>query len=412
MAAGAAAIGFPMVVPSTVFGQNAPSNRITIGCIGVGGMGTANMRAFLNQPGAQMTAVCDVDANHLRNALRIAGLPESAGCRDFREIIARRDIDAVVVCTPDHWHVPISIAAVCAGKDVYCEKPLTLTIGEGRDLADVVSRYGRVFQTGSHQRSDARFRYACELIRNGRLGRIKRILVEIPPNNHHSDPAGWKPEPVPEELDYDRWLGPAPWAPYTSQRCHYTFRFIRDYSGGQITNWGAHHFDIVQWALGMDDSGPVEIEGKGIFPESGLFNTALQMDIRYRYANGEEIHCVTGTGSGDICFEGTEGVLWVSRERLRTQPESIARSVIGPNEVHLYKSVEHHENFLDCVRSRKQPITNAEIGHRSSTVCHLGNIAMLTGDRLTWDPQKEVFVNNDQANRLCNRSLRTTWLAG
>lgn len=409
MAAGVAAMGFPTVLPSSVFGQAAPSNRITVGCIGVGGMGMANLRAFLHQPASQVVAVCDVDANHLREGLREAKLDAAAGYRDFRELLARKDIDAVVICTPDHWHVPISLEAIRAGKDIYCEKPLTLTIQEGRDLADAVQRYGRVFQTGSHQRSDARFRHACELVRNGRLGEIKRIFVEIPPNNRHSDPAGWQPEPAPRELDYDMWLGPAPWAPYTAQRCHYTFRFIRDYSGGQITNWGAHHFDIVQWALGMDDSGPVEIEGTGVFPESGLFNTALQMDIRYRYASGVEIHCVTGTGSGDIRFEGTEGALEVSRSRLRTEPESLARSVIAPDEVHLYRSIEHHVNFLDCVRGRKQPVTNAEIGHRSSTVCHLGNIAMLTGDRLTWDPQKEEFIGHDQANRMRFRSLRTAW---
>lgn len=409
--AGAAAIGFPTVLPSSVFGKNRPSNRIAIGCIGLGGMGMHNLKAFLSKPEAQVVALCDVDSSHLQSALNAAGLDASAGCRDYRRLLARPDIDAVVICTPDHWHVPIALDAVRAGKDLYCEKPLTLTIREGRELADAVRQCGRVCQTGSHQRSNAGFRTACELIRNGRLGRIERVRVEIPPNNRRCDDC-WRPQPVPPELDYDMWLGPAPWAPYHEQRCHYTFRFISDYSGGQMTNWGTHHFDIVQWALGMDESGPVEIEGSGRFPESGLFDTADDVNLRYRYANGVEMRCVTGTGSGDVCFEGTEGVLWVSRSRLCTEPASIARSVIGPGETRLYRSDDHHDNFLDCVRTRRRPICDAETGHRSATVCHLGNIAMLTGERLTWDPQKEVFTNSDRANRLRSRAARTAWRQG
>ncbi|MHC4148703.1 MAG: Gfo/Idh/MocA family protein, partial [Planctomycetota bacterium] len=258
LAAAPVALAGTIMVPSSVLGARAPSNRITIGCIGLGSQGVWNMQGLMSKPQAQVLAVCDVDANQLERAQKTAGLDEKSAYTDYRELLARDDIDAVVVSTPDHWHVPISIAAAKAGKDIYCEKPLTLTIAEGRALCDTVERYGRVFQTGSQQRSDSRFRFACELVRNGRIGKLQTIHVQIPKNSR-PNPLDWRAEPVPPHLSYDMWLGPAPWAPYTKMRCHYSFRFLLDYSGGQITNWGAHYLDIAQWANGTDRTGPVEI---------------------------------------------------------------------------------------------------------------------------------------------------------
>jgi len=404
--AAGAALGWPSIVPSSVFGAGAPSNRITIGSIGLGGMGTGNMKGFNGKPDAQVLAVCDVDASHREKARQIIGLDAKSSYNDFRELLARDDIDAVVVSTPDHWHVPISIAAVRAGKDVYCEKPLTLTIAEGRALADEVKRYGRVLQTGSQQRSGERFHRACELVRNGRCGKVQTVRVTIPGNNKTCGPT-WTPEPVPEGFDYDMWLGPAPWVPYTRKRCHYEFRFILDYSGGQPTNWGAHYLDIAQWGLGMDDSGPVEIEGRGEFPTTGLFTTATKVHFECTYANGVRLLCETG-GQGTR-FEGTDGWIFVNRGTLKAEPASILQETIGSDEIHLYKSRDHKQNFLDCIKSRKQPIANVEVGHRSATVCHLGNIAMLLGRKLRWDPQKERFIGDSAANRMLARAMRAPW---
>ena len=410
-AAGVAWAG-PTIIPSSVLGAGAPSNRITIGCIGVGGMGTDNMKGFMAKSAAQVVAVCDVDADHREKARKIAGLDQKSAYNDFRALLDLRDIDAVVVSTPDHWHVPISIAAARAGKDVYCEKPLTLTIAEGRALCNAVRRYGRVLQTGSQQRSDSRFRFACELVRNGRVGKLHTIRVRIPGNNRTCPPT-WQPVPVPEGFDYDMWLGPAPWAPYTVQRCHYQFRFIFDYSGGQITNWGAHYLDIAQWGNGSDYTGPVEINSRGSkFPNDGLFTTATKVNVRYTYANGVKLICTTRLDDifdGDVRFEGSEGWLYIRRGQMDAHPNSILESKIGPNEIHLYRSTDHKQNFLDCVRFRKDPAANIETGHRSTTICHLGNIAMLLGRKLNWDPKNECFINDSEANRWRWRSMRSPW---
>jgi predicted dehydrogenase len=403
----ATAVAFaPIIVPSSVFGASAPSNRITIGSIGVGGMGTSDMKGFKGNPNAEVVAICDVDAGHRKEACKIAGLDPKSSYNDFRELLARDDIDAVVVAAPDHWHVPISIAAVRAGKDVYCEKPLTLTIAEGRALADEVRRYGRILQTGSQQRSSDNFRFACELVRNGRIGKVHMVRVGVPGNNRTCEPT-WTPEPVPEGFDYDLWLGPALWAPYHRQRCHYEFRFILDYSGGQPTNWGAHDLDIAQWGLGMDNSGPVEIVGNGEFPTTGLFTTATKVYFEATYANGVKLICQTG--GSNTRFEGADGWVDVSRDGLKAQPESLRKETIGPDEIHLYQSRDHKQNFLDCIRSRKYPITGAETGHRSATLCHLGNIAMLLGRKLKWDPLKERFTGDSAANSMLARSMRAPW---
>ena len=402
----AAALTLPTIVPSSVFGANAPSNRITIGSIGLGGMGTGNMKGFKGKSGSQVVALCDVDAGQLEKARETAGLDEKSTYNDFRDLLARDDVDAVVVATPDHWHVPVSIAAVKAGKDVYCEKPLTLTIAGGRALTDAVKRYGRVLQTGSQQRSGSEFRNACELVRNGRIGKLHTIKVGIPGNNRKCPPT-WEAQPVPEGFNYDMWLGPAPWEPYIEQRCHYQFRFILDYSGGQMTNWGAHYLDIAQWGNGADDTGPVEIEGKGDFPESGLFTTAKKVDITYTYANGVKL--LLTTGGGNTRFEGSDGWVFVTRGKIDAEPKSLLKEKIGPDEIHLYNSRDHKQNFLDCIKSRKDPIASAEIGHRSSSVCHLGNIAMLLGRKVKWDPKKERFINDRAADSMIAHSMRAPW---
>jgi len=401
-----AALALPMIVPSSVFGADAPSNRITMGCIGTGGQGSSNMRGFDAKSDCQVVAVCDVDAGHRENARNTVGLDPKSCYNDFRELLARDDIDAVSIATPDHWHVPTSIAAVRAGKDVYCEKPLTLTIAEGRTLVNEVKRYGRVFQTGSQQRSGSEFLNACELVVNGRIGKLHTMRVGIYGNNKTCEP-NWTPEPVPEGFDYDMWLGPALREPYHTQRCHYQFRFILDYSGGQMTNWGAHYLDIAQWGNQADGTGPVEIRGKGEFPRTGLFTTALNAEIEYTYANG--VKMFLKSGGGGTRFEGTEGWIYVDRGTLKAEPESLLTSVIGADEIHLYKSNDHKQNLLDCIKSRKDPICSAEIGHRSATVCHLGNIAMLLDRPLKWDPQKEQFIGDDQANRMTWRPRRTPW---
>lgn len=407
VAVAGAGIAFPAVVPSTVFGGNAPSERITIGCVGVGGQGGGNMGSFHGNKACEVVAVCDVDFAKREKARERVKLSSEASYRDFRDLIARDDIDAVSVGTPDHWHVPVSIAAVRSGKDVYCEKPLTLTIAEGRTLADEVKRYGRVFQTGSQQRSSNNFRLGCEYVVNGRIGKLKTIRVGIPGNNRKCEPT-WTPQPVPKDLDYDLWLGPALWEPYHVQRCHYQFRFILDYSGGQVTNWGAHHLDIAQWGAQADDSGPVEINGKGEFPKSGLFTTSTKVDVEYTYANGVKMYLKTG-GSGTR-FEGTEGWVYVNRGKLDADPKSILDSKIAPDETHLYESNNHKQNFIDCIKNRKDPICNAEVGHRSSTVCHLANIAMLLERPLKWDPKAEVFPGDDEATRMTWRPRRSPWI--
>lgn len=414
---GAAAAGvasaFPNIVPASALGKNgatAASERIVMGVIGSGLQGTSNLRGFLRFGDVQMVAIADVDAGHREEARAIVnekyGNQDCAGYNDFRELNARDDIDAVIIATPDHWHVLTAIDAVKSGKDAYVQKPLAWSVEEGRALSDAVAKHGRILQTGSQQRSDRRFRQACELARNGRLGTLKYVNVGIPSNNKFVG-ATWSPEPVPEGFDYDFWLGPAPWAEYHHQRCHYEFRFVLDYSGGQVTNFGAHNLDIAQWGLGMDDSGPIEVSGNGVFPASGLFTTATKVYFECTYANGVKLVCKTGNSG--MTFEGTEGSVYVDRNRIRAEPASILDEPIGESEIRLYKSRNHYRNFADCVLSREQPICHAEIGHRSSTICNIGNIAMRLGRTLPWDPKRERFVNDREANKMLGRKMRGSW---
>jgi predicted dehydrogenase len=401
----------PLIVPASIFGEDAPSNRIGIGIIGTGGQGILNLKAFLRKQFSQVVAVCDVDYSHREEARKIGRLSESASYNDFRELLARADVDAVVVCTPDQWHAPISISAAKAGKDIYCEKPLAYNVAEGRMLCDTVKQYERVLQTGSHQRSDNNFRFACELVRNSRIGKLHTIKVEIPENSR-PNPLTWKTESPPAGLDYDLWLGPAPYRPYIQQGCHYNWHFIYDFGWGQTTNWGAHVFDIAQWGNGTDLTGPVEVSGKGEFPREGLFETPLSYDIEYKYANGVRLLCTTAKAEGPespVRFEGTKGWIFVSRDRILSQPISIIQSKIRPDEIHLYRSRDHHQNFLDCIRQRTKPAADVETGHRSATVCHLGGIAVRLGRKLRWDPAKEHFINDVQADKMLARPMRSPW---
>ncbi len=420
LAVGAA--GFPMFIPSAVLGRSgavAPSDRIAIGCIGVGGMGISNIHNFLEKPEAQIVAVCDVDASHSAEACAIvakkSGKKGCYGYNDFRDLIARNDLDAVCISTPDHWHALIAVAAAKAGLDIYGEKPFAYSIAEGRAIVNAVQRFGVIWQTGSWQRSVRNFRHACELVRNGRIGNVQRILVGLPHGLRIVDQGGYKPAPVPEGFDYELWLGPAPWVPYIPNRCHYNFRWNTDYCGGRVTDWGAHHCDIAQWGAGTELTGPVEVEGSAVFPkgEEGLFDTPASFQFSCRYIEGftmivaDERQQPKGMG---VQFFGSEGWIWVDRDGIEASKKSLLSSVIGPEETHLYRSDDHYQNFLDCIRSRSETNTPAHIAQRSVTICHLGLTAMRLGRKVNWDPVAERFVNDAEADRFLSRPMRSPWI--
>ena len=411
-------VAAPYIVPAAALGAGsavAPSGRLAVACIGVRNMGTNHLKSLLGSRRCQVVAICDVDSRVRKKALdRVAakygakgksGASSRAdGYNDFRELLARDDVEAVTIATPDHTHALIAIAAMKAGKDVYVEKPMTLTIREGRAMADTARQYGRVLQCGSQRRSSSRVRRVCEMVRNGRIGRL--VKVEVGCGSRPRRPQPWKPEPVPKGFDYDLWLGPAPWQPYTSRRCHYNFRFLADYSGGEMTNFGAHYLDVAQWGIGAGWAGPVEIEGKGDVHPTGLYDVFYRFHVEYTYANGVKLIC-TSRGGGTR-FIGTEG--WI-RDNGSGEPAERFRFGLGPNELHLYEARGGHMgNFLECVRTRRDPSANVEIGHRSATVCHLGNIAMALQRKLEWDPAKEEFPGDDEANRMTWRPYREPWV--
>jgi len=431
----ACAAGFPMIVPSSVLGLDgaaAPSERIGVGCIGLGGQGLHNMRSFMNLMQAQVIAVCDVHANdqdHFIGREPAKKIVESfyaekqasgfyKGCDtygDFRELLARQDIDAVTVCTPDHWHGLISQAAAKAGKDIYCEKPLTNTIAEGRAVCDAVKKYGRILQTGSHERSRPNARYACELVRNGRIGKLHTIRVNMP----NSDPHHLQLKkldfphpilPVPEGFDYEMWQGPAPQIPYTADRCPFFWRFHLDYGGGEMTDRGAHIIDLAQFGHGSDDTGPVEIRGKGEMLQGGHFKAFIDYRFECVYADGVRLIGTTDTPRG-LKFEGDEGWIFIHVHggELDAQPKSLLESGIRPGEIALGRAADHHQNFIDAMLTRRDPFATAEIGHRSATICHLLNIAMLTEQPLKWNPVTEQITNCEEANRMIARPMRSPW---
>ncbi|HVX13233.1 MAG TPA: Gfo/Idh/MocA family oxidoreductase [Pirellulales bacterium] len=386
--------------------QAQPANeQIRLGAIGVGGRGTENFTPLIKQ----IVAVCDVDKQHLSAAqARIEKTSGRAcdGYGDYRRLLDRQDIDAVIVSTPDHWHALPTIDACRAGKDVYVEKPLALTIDEGRAMVAAARRYDRIVQTGSQQRSDQRFRTACELVRSGAVGKLHTVRVGIPSVNFKG-PAVADSAPPPQ-LDYDFWLGPAPQRPYNEKRVHYLFRFFWDYSGGQLTNFGAHHLDIAQWGLAADETGPTGIEARARYDEAGWYEVPTWCEVIYTYANGVKVVCGQGE-KGGVTFEGDRGTIHVDRGKLSSAPAEIVERPLVEDRVHLYESGNHYQNWLDCIRSRKPPICDVAIGHRSATVCHLGNIAIRTGRKIAWDPEQQTILGDTEAASMLARPYRAPW---
>ncbi|MBN1805155.1 MAG: Gfo/Idh/MocA family oxidoreductase [Sedimentisphaerales bacterium] len=403
-------MAIPAIVPSSVFGAYSPSNRIVMGAIGVGSQGTGDMRGFLSKPEVQMVAVCDVDKAHLESAKKIVDETyRNNDCtiyHDFRDLIGRGGLDAVQIALPDQWHAIPAIAAARAGLDIHGQKPLARSIREGRAICSAVQRYGRVWQTGSQQRSDQKFRRACELVRNGRIGKILKIEVGLPTGSATDVKP---PAKVPKGLDWNFWLGPAPYVPYRGV-VHWNWRWILDYSGGQLTDWAGHHIDIAHWGMGWDYTGPVEIEGKGNYPNEGLYNVPTEYRFNCKYADGT---IMTVADNAQLTqgakWYGENGWIHVNRAGLNASDEKILRQEIGPNEIKLYESRDHKQNFLDCVKSRKLTICPVEVGHRSISVGLLGEIAMLTGRKIKWDPDKEQIIDDPYAGALLGRSYREPW---
>jgi predicted dehydrogenase len=418
VAAAGTAAAFPSIVPASVLGADAPSNKIVMGAIGVGSMGSGDLNGFLGKGEVRVVAVCDVDSNHYTSAKnRVDGKYGNKDCKtylDFRDLIGRGDLDAVMTALPDHWHAIPAIEAAKAGLDIHGQKPFARSIREGRAICDAVHRYGRVWQTGSQQRSGGQFRRACELVRNGRIGKISHVEVGLPTGGSRPP---MKEKAVPANLDWDFWLGPAPWRPFVdfgNGGVHWNWRWVMDYSGGQLTDWAGHHIDIAHWGLGFDKTGPVAItEAKGIYPKSGTYNTPTSFKFKCTYENGVEMVVANKSqqpkGQG-TCWYGENGQwIYVNRGGLRASSRGILKSVIGPGEKRLYKSRDHKQNFIDCIISREETITPAETAHRSISAALLGEIAMLTGKDLKWDPVKEEFIGNAIANRYLSRPMRSPW---
>jgi predicted dehydrogenase len=410
----AGAIAFPYIVSSSALGNAgsvAASNRIVMGCIGMGGMGTGDMRGFLSKKEIQVVAVCDVDKSQRDKAKKnVDEKYKNNDCKtylDFREVIAREDIDSLSLAMPDHWHSIPAVMGAAAGKDIHAQKPLARTIAEGRAICDAVKRYGVIWQTGSQQRSERDFHRACELVRNGRIGKVTRVEVGLPTGGASDNKTV---QPIPEGVDWNFWLGPAPWVPYRGIM-HWNWRWMMDYSGGQLTDWAGHHIDIAHWGLDLERTGPVEIEGAGVYPRDGLYNVPMEYKFTCKYANG----VVMTVANNKQIPQGTKWYgesgkwIYVRRGKLEANPASVLKEVIGPDEIKLYRSRDHRQNFLDCIKSRKETIAPAEIGHRSISVGLLGEIAMLTKRKLRWDPDKEIFLNDEQANRMLSRPMRSPW---
>ncbi len=432
--------GFPTIVPASVFGKNAPSNRINIGAIGTGRISRSHdLPGTWRYDNALVMAVCDVDSNRANDTKNLVNqyYAKKSGkdydgvkvYTDYRELLANKDIDAVLVSTPDHWHAPMVIHAVEAGKDVYMQKPASLTISEGRMMADAVKRSGRIVQVGSQQRSSKQFRYAAELVRNGRIGQLKTVYVGLP-----GDPGGdMEPEmPIPKNLNYDMWLGTTPEVYYTEKRVHPHTGYDRpgwlrceQFGAGMITGWGSHHIDCAHWAMDTEYTGPIEISGKADFPKSGLWNVHGIFRTEALYKNGVRM-VVSNEIPNGIKFEGTEGWIFVSRgdapvtasdpvdkqraaRALDASDPKLIESVIGPNEIHLPESKEHHGNWLESVVSRKEPIAPAEVGHRSCSACLLHHAAMKLNRKLYWNPDTERFVNDPEADKLLSRPQRKAY---
>ncbi len=401
------------MTPQTSGESQPPSEQVRLALIGCGGQGTGdarNAKRFANT-----VALCDVDASHLAAAKK--DFPDAAGYSDFRKLLERKDVDAVICGTVDHWHTLVAIGAMKAGKDVYCEKPLTLTIDEGKRLVEVQRETGRVLQTGTQQRSSREFRLAADLVRNGRIGKVERVEVWLP--------AGLREGPfatgeVPPGFDYDFWLGQTPAVPYVKERTHFSFRYWWEYSGGTMTDWGAHHNDIVLWALDQDGSGPVSIEGKQLVEMiPGGYTAASEYEVTYTYANGVVHSCKSTTASEwwggvkdpngqqhGIKFIGSEGWIWVTRGALQASDPAMIKEELPASASRVYVSHDHTGNFIECIKSRKPTICPASVGHRSASLCHLGVTSIRLGRKLNWDPVKEQFIDDAEANQFLARPMR------
>ena len=393
-----------------------PNDQPAIALVGCGGMGRVDAKNASRF--GRIVALCDVDASHLAAARQ--SWPDAAGYNDFRKVMDRDDVQVVICGTVDHWHALVSLAAMRAGKDVYCEKALTLTIDEGKHLVKARQETQRVLQTGTQQRSDRLFRLACDLVRNGRIGKLKHADVWLP--------AGLRGGPfrstaVPQGFDFDFWMGPTPKVDYVRERTHGTFRYWYDYAGGTMTDWGAHHNDIVLWCLGLEPNGPVTIEGKPrVTMIPGGYTAFSEYEVHYTYANGVTHLCqstianaIDGTvvdSKGPlhgIRFEGSDGWIFVSRGHIEASNDDLISTPLPAGATRLQVSDDHMGNFFDCVRSRKSPICNVEVGHRSASLCHLGVIALRLGRKLQWDPGKEQFVGDYEANQWLSREMRKPW---
>jgi predicted dehydrogenase len=443
VAAASIAAGFPSIIPASVFGAGSPSNRINVGAIGTGRISRGHdLPGVWRYDGARIMAVCDLDSKRAEDARvlvngtysKMTGKPYDGvtAYTNYRELLANKDVDAVVISTPDHWHALIAIDSVEAGKDVYLQKPASLTIAEGRALSNAVHRSGRIFQIGSQQRSSPQFRYAAELVLNGRIGQLKTVEVGLP-----GDPSGDEEPtvPVPKNLNYDMWLGSTPVVPYTEKRVHPQAGYDRpgwlrceQFGAGMITGWGAHHIDSAHWGMGTEFTGPIEVWGTAEFPTKGLWDVHGPFRTEAVYANGVRM-IVSGDFPNGIKFIGTGGWIFVSRgnetvtasdpvarlkdpRALAASDPKIITSVIGPDEVHLYESTNHHRNWLECVKSRREPIAPVEVAHRSCSACLIHHIAMKLKRKVFWDPLRERFKNDDEANAMLSRPERPPYTIG
>jgi predicted dehydrogenase len=393
-----------------------PNDKPGIALVGCGGRGKAVARDAATH--GNLVAFCDVDDARLDQAKQL--WPQAAPCKDFRKLLDRRDVDVIVNGTPDHWHTLVNIAALKAGKDVYSEKPLTLTIDEGKRLVQVVRQTKRILQTGSQQRSDRNFRLACELVRNGRLGKLQQVHVWLPSGRREGP---FQPEPVPPGLDWDMWQGQTPLVEYVKERCHQTFRYWWEYSGGTMTDWGAHHLDIAQWGIGSERSGPASIEGRSLVEMiAGGYTAASEYEVNYEYPGGVTLTCRSTNANAwngsvvdpqgqphGVRFEGDGGWIFVTRGKIEASEPELLTTPLPSDATRLPVSENHMRNFFDCVRSRQQPVADVEIGHRSVSVCHLGVIAIRLGRKLAWDASAERFVGDEPANQWLAREMRRPW---
>lgn len=406
-----ASASFPLLLPSRVLGRagaTAPSDKINVAVIGLGSRGNDHLNMAMGETETQIVATCDVFRQHAENAAKKVGNSCKA-YQDFREVLARPDLDAVYIAAPENWHAIISVEAMKAGKDVYCEKALSLTVAEGRAVCDAVRRYGRVFQAGTQQRSDARFRYACELARNGYLGKLKTVTVAVPSGRRL---LRIPPGTVPEGLNYDLWLGPAQFKPYRENLCNYNWYFLTDYCAGWIQSWGVHHMDIGLWGAPALNASTLDVEGTADFMTEGDADVSFGWKVKCTTPDGLVMNFYDDASSPlghGVRFEGENGFVHVDRGRLFAEPVSFLSTILNPRDEHLYHSKNHHGNFLECIRTRRDPCAAVEFCHAATTATLVADIATRIGRKLTWDWKKERFVNDDAANRMLSRSMRSPW---